>query len=85
MITTTKPHVDKGYGPTWEGLDNGKIKLEPFKNAKYTSPLYDPMQLDVDEHLRKNNVELFYKVISEKLKNSKNLGHFRVRIVLCIE
>jgi ankyrin repeat protein len=54
MITTTKPHVDKGYGPTWDGLDNGKIKLEPFKNAKYTSPLYDPMQLDVDEHLRKN-------------------------------
>ena len=27
MITTTKPHVDKGYGPTWGGLDNGKIKL----------------------------------------------------------
>jgi ankyrin repeat protein len=54
MITTVVPYRDKGFGPTWERIEDSKVRLEPFKNAKYTSPLYDPMQLDVDEHLRKN-------------------------------
>ncbi len=54
IITTTVPYMDKGFGPTWDRIESSKVRLEPFKNAKYTSPLYDPMQLDVDEHLRKN-------------------------------